>query len=393
MQPTKELFGDRGFATNDRDREIIENHQRGCNYLKRDNTYFRADIGPGGTIPPFVRFTPPIKYIESSFRSYKEFPGTSWELSINDRITHEPQDAFTNHLDRLEGAELGDHWGIQDTAEADGILMYIGKTHYPWPDDFIDEVRQAGLSKAFSSRGSVPTVIPALTRLFLIHPNAIQKEDADPDSENFDDYYPGIIGWVPLTRIVHTEDEGGDVPGYIQEYADQDLLDIVDFGEEIPEDDPRHFENQDADYWDRDLETGSSRGLGMDEYNERQALIATDDTTALTTEDGAMYYVYAEGDGKAHIATSDGDEWGDALCNRFEIPPEASLLGPLSQDAPSILDDNDDIALCGNCSTLLHDVSGEGSECEFCGREFDTDRARRGHQRACPEKEPTGDTQ
>jgi hypothetical protein len=126
----------------------------------------------------------------------------------------------------------------------------------------MDEAKVNGVSKAISvtSGNTPPEVNPGRTRLFLIHPEAVEQtveveipmSDFDPDVHTMvelhieDDedrsemvledtiatvtkegVFPGIIGYTYLTRVVYTVDEDGEVPSYVEDYEEMGDLDIV----------------------------------------------------------------------------------------------------------------------------------------------------------------------
>ena len=152
--------------------------------------------------------------------------------------------------------------------QSQDLLLSVGKTHYPDVEDFINEAKVHGVSKAISvtSGNQPPEVNPGRTRLFLIHPNAVgverEVETTAGEMKNDDELLemdgeavegdvqdpgddvpvkvkrslrvPGVFGYTYLTRVVYTEDADGNVPAYIQEYEAIGDLDIVKTGRETP---------------------------------------------------------------------------------------------------------------------------------------------------------------
>lgn len=55
------------------------------------------------------------------------------------------------------------------------VMMWIGESHYPWVCDFIEEVRQFGVSKRVPNNFDFSKLEPG-SMLFLVHPRAIVKE-------------------------------------------------------------------------------------------------------------------------------------------------------------------------------------------------------------------------
>lgn len=265
--------------TNDEGTEQLPNPERGCGYLKHSKAYIRADVGPGGTLPTFVTFERPIPYKEGTLRSYQEFPGIQFELSIESDYPTNPRDEIDRHLSRIRDSMEGkDHYGTMVTAYANDLLMWVGGSYYENPEEFIAECRRYGLNKAIpvSKKQGPPPIHPGKTRVFLVHPNAFRIYAADgknpfeedttlawneeqpdyiPDESDFTDdgdlradkpehappveTTPGIIGYSYLTRVVWTEPRDGDIPKWAKEYAETGKLDIVDVGEQVPEHDLR----------------------------------------------------------------------------------------------------------------------------------------------------------
>ncbi|QRV15061.1 hypothetical protein JMJ58_19470 [Haloterrigena salifodinae] len=256
--------------------ETIDNPERGCGYLKDGKAYLRSDVGAGGNLPAFVEFAEPIPFKENRKRSYTFFPGLQFELAVTGpggMTETVPKDEASRHIERMRNDRpTGTHAGEMVEFESQDLLLSVGKSHYPTAQEFIDEARVNGVSKAISvtSGNAPPKVNPGRTRLFLIHPRAVEttKEiettmgevDRDRDTllkvkdepvedealvmETADDdisvtverrmMTPGVFGYTYLTRVVYTEDEDGEVPKYIQDYEATGELDVVKPGSPEP---------------------------------------------------------------------------------------------------------------------------------------------------------------
>lgn len=231
--------------------ETLENEPRGCGTLKRSTGYLRSDIGGLGVLPPFVEFSEYIPHLEySGFRGWKKFPGLQFELGVDiptvehnydrekayqmmvERGLYETTEAVPDrevdrHIDRLRGDVEGNHVGEMAVANAHDLLLWIGKSNYPFPQDFIEETRERGLNRAIplSKSNDPPNINPGRTRAFVIHPRAYEA----PQSHERD-YYPGIIGYAYVTRVIYTRPEDDKVPQYVQEYLSKGSIDaMVDF--------------------------------------------------------------------------------------------------------------------------------------------------------------------
>lgn len=212
--------------------EVLENLERGCGYLKHSKGYLHGDVAvKGSKIPPFVVFEEYIPHLEfEQLRSWKYFPGIQFELALP--VETVPSDEIHDHIRRLVNSEEGRHVGEMLSANAHDLLMWAGKEHYPQPEDFISEARVQGINKAIpiSKNNAPPIVNPGKTRLFIVHPRAIVA----PESHDHD-YYPGIIGYAYLSRVLWTLPEDSMVPKYIQDYYYEGRIhDIVRVGDEIP---------------------------------------------------------------------------------------------------------------------------------------------------------------
>jgi hypothetical protein len=229
----------------------LSNDERGCGHLKRDKAYIRGVIGsPDGVLPSFTTAEPFVKFREHGLdggftRGFQRFDGLTAQLAfedIADFIPHYPgestdaeavenlvkarvyddEDAVPDiqtqrHVDRIRSMDTdGDHFGEVGAARQSDLLMRAGKTHYPDPQDFIDEAIERGISKAIplSQRQEPPVIEPGVTRCWIVHPDT--------------DRGWAVIGYAYLQEVVYTEPADGAVPQYVQEYAAADRLDIVD---------------------------------------------------------------------------------------------------------------------------------------------------------------------
>jgi hypothetical protein len=254
------------------DGEVLNNEERGCGHLDTGKGYLRSDVtGAGGDLPAMVEIPDAMRlpFKEEHFRTWKQFPGIQFELALNENAADldekessamEYVAALSNggyhdgelwsHLKRLAGSahpldtgEGGsDHYGTMRVAQAHDLIMWVGETYYPQPEDFIEETKARGLNKAISmsTRNPPPVVNPGKTRLFLIHPKGIDNHPEEDEEtldemgiEEDDRYTPAIIGYAYITRCIYTEDEDGRIPDYIQRWETANDLDVVSVGREI----------------------------------------------------------------------------------------------------------------------------------------------------------------
>lgn len=252
--------------------DALDNPQRGCGTLEHGKCYIRGVMGGGGVLPPFVRCDPPLPFREigtdgSFTRGFQHIDGVSLQVSLEEAGDYEftplanvdysvalermvemelyvtrrdiPETEIRRHLDRLAITDPdGDHWGEIDMADQTDLLMRAGKTHYPEPEDFIEECVEHGLSKAIpvSPRNEPPTVVPGITRCWIMHPEALD------DGE----FGGGIIGYTYLGEVVFTEPEEGDLPEYVTEYEQNGDLRVADIKppeEPGPKEDLDEFSN------------------------------------------------------------------------------------------------------------------------------------------------------
>lgn len=284
--------------------EALPNPERGCGYLKQGKAYLRADVGTDGRLPAFVEFEEPIPFKEDRKRSYKKFPGIQFEMSVTGEAgltrTNPPHEV-QNHLDRLMADRpTGTTAGEMASFHSHDLLMSVGKTHYDTAEEFTAEAKVHGVNKAISvtSGNEPPVVNPGRTRLFLIHPRAVEVTKTERAIEEVEktetvelpngdtqtvsyteeevveaevkDYVPGVFGYTYLTRVVYTEDADGNVPKYIQDYEATGALDVVDVGEPVPFSEQEGFDG-DGNALDDEQETFAET------VNEVMAGLVTDE--------------------------------------------------------------------------------------------------------------------
>lgn len=265
--------------------EVINNGERGCGHLDEGKGYLRSDVaGPGGNLPPMVEIPDGLRipFKEEHFRTWKTFPGIQFELALIEEASDlEPSSAspmeyvsaiknggyydgeIWEHIKRLAGsahpldAGMGgsDHYGTMRVAQANDIIMWVGETYYPQPEDFIEETQERGLNKAISmsTRNPPPVINPGKTRLSLIHPKGIdnypEKDEEELDEmgiEEDDRYTSAIIGYVYITRCIYTEDADGRIPDYIERWEAANDLDVVKPGREISFEEMENESNEEA---------------------------------------------------------------------------------------------------------------------------------------------------
>lgn len=249
------------------DTEYLPNPERGCGFLKKGKAYIRADVGQDGTLPAFVEFEQPIPFKEDQKRSYKQFPGIQFEMSVTGEsgLTRtDPANEVQNHLNRLMmDRPTGTTAGEMASFHSHDLLMSVGKTYYDTAEEFVAEAKVHGVNKAVSvtSGNEPPAINPGRTRLFLIHPRAVETTTTEMEEQEVEktetvelpngdtqtvsytetemvevektDYVPGVFGYTYLTRVVYTADDDGNIPQYIQDYEATGALDVVDVGEPV----------------------------------------------------------------------------------------------------------------------------------------------------------------
>jgi hypothetical protein len=202
-------------------RPVAQNPKRGCNHLKHGKGYIRS--APDALdLPAFVEMEPRLPYKEGHFRGYRHFPGMKFEMAVLDRVDCKPRSVVKQDFGRMYGIADGDHIGEMDIAQAQDLIMWVGKTYYD-PDEFIEEVRDLGLSKAIplSKNQEPPTIVPGWTRVWCLHMNAI---DGDR---------PGLLGYAPVGEVIYTEDADGGIPKWAQDYAKTGKMVVAKVGDEV----------------------------------------------------------------------------------------------------------------------------------------------------------------
>jgi hypothetical protein len=220
--------------------------------LKRGTAYIRGTVGsPDGILPSFVELDPYVPYREMGTdggftRGFLKFDGVTAQFALDDitdfvrrypggtedfdaadnmvdqglypNLQEAPNFEGQRHVDRIRyrGTRSDDHFGAIDVAYQSDLLMRAGKTHYPDPDDFIDEAVELGISKAIpmSQNQGPPVIEPGITRCWILHPDTDQGW--------------AVIGYAYLQEVVYTEPADGHVPQYVQDYASSARLNVVD---------------------------------------------------------------------------------------------------------------------------------------------------------------------
>ena len=201
----------------------IDNPRRGCGHLKSDAFYLRADVGPDGTLPPFVRIIPAQPFVEAHFRGWKPFQGLAWhwvgERGRDAPFTTDPPRDLYDHMARLRGDRLPEDVGHATVAWASDLVMWVGKEFYPDPRDFIDEAMASGINKRTPvTKGGPPLIDSGRTRLFLAHPRAVNEETS------------GIFGYTYLTRVVYATDGDKLVPKQIHDLESLGRCEVCKIG-------------------------------------------------------------------------------------------------------------------------------------------------------------------
>ena len=98
------------------------------------------------------------------------------------------------------------------------MVMWVGESFYPFPEDFIKEVRKVGLSKRVA--GVPDALVYGQTRIWLAHPNCIENPDYDPEYDPKED---------PDGELAHTADRF--IPGLFGMTIIEGLQFIVDHGD------------------------------------------------------------------------------------------------------------------------------------------------------------------
>lgn len=196
----------------------MKNPKRRCGHLKENSIYLRGEIGEFGVLPPFVEFVEPIRCLEKHYRGTNFINGLQFELVNN--IETKPKNEITKHLKRLYDCNpISNSLGHMTDAWSFDIIMWVGKAFYAKPKDFMKECRTLGISKKISSKQTPPLILSGRTKLYCIHPRAIQEDGKD---------IPGIIGYSYLTRVIYTEGRrGGDIPKWVSDLNTQNRIHIV----------------------------------------------------------------------------------------------------------------------------------------------------------------------
>jgi len=234
--------------------ETIDNPERGCGHLLEHGMYLRASVfSTDGFIPAVVEFKEPILYQGKFFKGYRRINGMAFEM-INrgrmrpvfkgrvgetivqnyadtyDLVTGEAME-FERYMGRLLGMGASDApFDSIPEAWAQDLLMFAGATYYETPEEFIEEVRQHGLSKRIGGGGKPPEVVPDITKLYLAHKRAVLRDKENPGDP--DEWLPGIIGYCYLNEVIFTEKQGVPLPEHIKRHAANGDLRVVKIGPE-----------------------------------------------------------------------------------------------------------------------------------------------------------------
>lgn len=251
----------------DDDRQL-DNPQRGCGYLETGKVYLRGvgstGAGGDGIYPSFVVCDPPIPFREAGTdgeftRGYESWDGTVGQaalesitsfhrlypddsgddvsavdnmidLGIYDQHAEAPQTELDRHIDRVRFRTTNrtdpttDHFASVDAVGSSDLIMRAGKTHYPDPQNYVEEARNHGVSKAIPASQNMepPKVTPGVTRLWIVHPSTPVGW--------------AVIGYSYLTEAVYTKPDDGRVPQYVQEWADAGKVNVAEVGPELDAD-------------------------------------------------------------------------------------------------------------------------------------------------------------
>jgi len=287
------------------DYPTVRNEERGCGFLEHGKAYLRSPpASASGHLPAFVEFSPPVPYLErDKFRGYEFFPGVQFELAVTgvlgeeignryspsldsppefrdpdeaaeavaDRTlndsrgggitTTDPVGEVHRHVSRLVGSGDGNHAGEFAAFTSHDLYQHIGASYYETPEEFVEEVREQGLSKAIpaSSSHEPPRIDAGKTRLFLVHPNATAENE------------PGVIGYVYLHRTIYTETKSGELPAWVQEEAaGRDDFEPVHVGDRIHDDGKRATKINGGEEW-TEIDEKDADDLRAEEESEAEA--------------------------------------------------------------------------------------------------------------------------
>ncbi|NIT78775.1 MAG: hypothetical protein GWO44_18260 [Thermoplasmata archaeon] len=260
----------------------MANPKRGCGHLKPHAVYMTAQFSAFGELPTFVQITPPIPHQEAWFRGVKYVNGLAldavmgWAHADIDRertpayrlapscesqklLARMGGRHFCARLDEISAALVGD--GLVFSAEdvdrevdnlragkayapvnlgafeefwALDMLDWIGESHYPTPESFIEEAKQLGVNRRLP-KGFFPRIRKGQTRVWFLHPKAIRApgDRISPDQEEMgvgDDFVlrPGLIGYSYLTHLIYTAPPNQAVPEDMKKRAAAGEIEIVE---------------------------------------------------------------------------------------------------------------------------------------------------------------------
>ena len=134
--------------------------------------------------------------------------GVYWECpsgSYNPLVPHTPVDPAALRLSHI-GVRLIQRHGVTH------VLDWVGETHYPPPESFLDEASRMGISRRLASTVSLHA-LTADSRLLLVHSHARFTDGTTG---------PGIIASVPLAGLVMIQADAGRVAA-LRTRAHQDI--------------------------------------------------------------------------------------------------------------------------------------------------------------------------
>lgn len=255
---------------------VLANPLRGCGHLKEDAMYLRSELDPDGFLPAFVRFTPPVMWLDQHFRGWKAFQGIQWQWAfrpletvegdhhalmrnwerwcfdgerpddVPDPVDRGPHDEFMRHLSRLEwdhlvqGPLVNQDLGHHTVAWAPDLIMWVGGSYYPGPEAFIQEVMRYGLNKRLAMT-KPPTVVPGITRLFLGH--------LECPMIGMDRLHPALFGYSYITQaVVYTVPEQRKrIPKWLTDEIDLGRVTPVRIGPAEPDIGPEPYAAQEPE--------------------------------------------------------------------------------------------------------------------------------------------------
>jgi hypothetical protein len=178
--------------------------------------------------------------------------------------------------------------------------------------------------------------------------NRLGTEDADDPVKTI----AGVVGYSYLTRVVWTAPSDGDIPKWAKQYEDTGQLDIVDTGEQIPEDEvsSRLPTVDDGDDVDDKFEDPEFRR----QVNE---VLTGPDTEELDMEDDSVDAVVPSDDDNRDVEAVSTDDLGYNELKRVASMVDAPVSAQPSEDelVSALLDHEDRSAV----ADAIAEVAGE----------------------------------